>query len=90
MNIYVPNSINNVLFPSIPLTMEDCETRLNSFIEMIDYGILLDFGKNSSEIAKLYTETASDKYRIIQAGSIMPDYDRYLLESEEKVKNKKS
>lgn len=30
----------------IPLTMQDWETRLNRFIEMFEYGILRDAGKN--------------------------------------------
>jgi Virulence protein len=49
----------------IPLTMQDWETRLNSFIEMFEYGILNDAGKVSAEIAKLHAETEFEKYRII-------------------------
>lgn len=37
----------------IPLTMEDWETRLNSFIQLFDYGLLGDAGKVTAEIAKL-------------------------------------
>ena len=70
----------------IPLTMQDWEKRLNSFIEMFDYGILQDAGKVSAEIAKLHAETEFEKYRIIQDRLFMSDYDRYLLELEEKTK----
>lgn len=70
----------------IPLTMEDWEKRLNSFIEMFDYGILQDAGKVSAEIAKLHAETEFEKYRIIQDRLFMSDYDRYLLELEENTK----
>ena len=48
----------------IPLTMQDWEKRLNSFIEMFEYGILKDAGKVSAEIAKLHAETEFEKYRI--------------------------
>ena len=75
----------NMTLRHIPLTMEDCEKRLNSFIEMFDYGILQDAGKVSAEIAKLHAETEFEKYRIIQDRLFMSDYDRYLLELEEKV-----
>ena len=70
----------------IPLTMEDWEKRLNSFIEMFDYGILKDAGKVSAEIAKLHAETEFEKYRIIQDRLFMSDFDKYMLELEETVK----
>lgn len=43
----------NMTLRHIPLTMQDWEKRLNSFIEMFDYGILQDAGKVSAEITKL-------------------------------------
>lgn len=70
----------------IPLTMQDWEKRLNSFIEMFDYGILQDAGKVTAEIAKLHAETEFEKYRVIQDRLFMSDFDRYMLELEEKVK----
>lgn len=76
----------NMTLRHIPLTMEDWEKRLNSFIEMFDYGILQDVGKISAEIAKLHAETEFEKYRVIQDRLFMSDYDRYLLELEEKAK----
>lgn len=73
----------------IPLTMEDWEKRLNSFVEMFEYGILKDAGKVSAEIARLHAETEFEKYRVIQDKLFMSDYDRYLLELEEKAKKQK-
>ena len=70
----------------IPLTMQDWEKRLNSFIEMFDYGILQDAGKVSAEIAKLHAETEFEKYRVIQDRLFMSDFDRYMLELEESAK----
>jgi len=70
----------------IPLTMEDWEKRLNSFIEMFEYGLLKDAGKVSAEIAKLHAETEFEKYRIIQDNLFISDYDKYLLELEERTK----
>ena len=70
----------------IPLTMQDWEKRLNSFIEMFDYGILQDAGKVSTEIAKLHAETEFEKYRVIQDRLFMSDFDRYMLELEESTK----
>lgn len=73
----------NMTLRHIPLTMQDWEKRLNSFIEMFDYGILEDAGKVTAEIAKLHAETEFEKYRVIQDKIFMSDFDRFLLESEE-------
>ena len=76
----------NMTLRHIPLTMQDWEKRLNSFIEMFDYGILQDAGKMSAEIAKLHAETEFEKYRVIQDRLFMSDFDRYMLELEESEK----
>ena len=72
----------NMTLRHIPLTMQDWEKRLNSFIEMFDYGILQDAGKVTAEIAKLHAETEFEKYRVIQDRLFMSDFDRYMLELE--------
>ena len=76
----------NMTLRHIPLTMQDWEMRLNSFIEMFDYGILQDAGKVSAEIAKLHAVTEFEKYRVIQDRLFMSDFDRYMLELEESAK----
>ena len=76
----------NMTLRHIPLTMQDWEKRLNSFIEMFDYGILQVAGKVSAEIAKLHAETEFEKYRVIQDSLFMSDFDRYMLELEESAK----
>ena len=76
----------NMTLRHIPLTMQDWEKRLNSFIEMYDYGILQDAGKVSAEIAKLHAETEFEKYRVIQDRLFMSDFDKYMLELEENTK----
>ena len=76
----------NMTLRKIPLTMQDWETRLNSFIELFDYGLLKDAGKVSAEIAKLHALTEFEKYRVIQDQLFLSDYDRYLLELEQQVK----
>jgi hypothetical protein len=70
---------------NIPLTMEDWEKRLSTFIELLDYGILQDSGKVSAEIAKIHAETEFEKYRIIQDRLFESDYDRYVSELEERA-----
>ena len=69
----------------IPLTMQDWEKRLNSFIEMFQYGLLQDAGKVTAEIARLHAETEFEKYRVVQDKLFMSDYDRFLLELEEHI-----
>ena len=77
----------NMTLRHIPLTMEDWEKRLNSFIKMFDYGILQDAGKVSAEIAKLHAETEFEKYRVVQDRLFMSDFDKYMLELEESTKS---
>lgn len=76
----------NMTLRHIPLTMQDWEKRLNSFIEMFDYGILQDAGKVSAEIAKLHAETEFEKYCVIQDRLFMSDFDKFMLELEENTK----
>ncbi len=76
----------NMAQRKIPLTMQDWETRLKGFIEMFEYGLLKDAGKVTAAIAKIHAETEFEKYRVIQDRLYMSDFDRYLLELEEKMK----
>ena len=65
--------------------MQDWEKRLNGFITMFEYGLLNDAGKVTAEIAKLHAITEFEKYRIVQDQLFQSDYDRYLLELENKT-----
>lgn len=67
----------------IPLTMADWEQRLNSFINLFEYGLLKDSGRVTAEIARLHAETEFEKYRVIQDKLFISDYDRFLLEMKE-------
>ena len=51
---------------------QDWETRLNSFIEMFEYGLLKDAGKVSAAISKLHAESEFEKCRIIQDRLLCP------------------
>lgn len=77
----------NMTLRKIPLTMQDWETRLNSFIKMFEYGLLNDAGTVSAEIAKLHAKTEFEKYRIVQDKLFLSDYDQYLLQMPEQVKD---
>ena len=77
----------NMTQRKISLTMQDWETRLNSFIEMFEYGLLKDAGKVSAAIAKLHAESEFEKYRTIQDRLFISDYDKYLIELEEQAKS---
>ena len=68
----------------IPMTMEDWETRLNSFIKAADRDILCDAGKVTAEIARQHAETEFEKYRIAQDRVFKSDFDRFV-EIEAKV-----
>lgn len=66
--------------------MEDWSKRLDLFLMADDREILKDAGKITAEIAKSKAETEFEKYRIIQDKQFISDYDRYLLELEESIK----
>ena len=72
----------------IPLTMEDWKTRLDQFLKLFDQhapkyaGDPVDAYK-----AQLYAESEFERYRIVQDRIFMSDYDRYLIELEEHIKN---
>lgn len=70
----------------IPMTMEDWAKRIDIYLAADDLAILQNPGKITAAIAKDHAETEFEKYRIIQDKLFMSDYDRYLLELEEKVK----
>lgn len=70
----------------IPMSMEDWAKRLDGFLEFNGNEILTDAGKVSAEQAKLHAETEFEKYRIVQDRLFLSDYDRFLLEFEEKPK----
>ncbi len=70
----------------IPMTMEDWSKRLDLFLMADEREVLQDAGKITAEIAKSKAETEFEKYRVIQDRLFMSDYDKYLLELEEKTK----
>ena len=70
----------------IPMTMQDWETRLNGFLQMMDYGVLSDNGKISAEMARVHAESEFEKYRKIQDSIYQSDFDRFT-ELEDKLKN---
>lgn len=70
----------------IPMSMEDWAKRLDGFLEFNGNEILTGAGKISAEQAKLYAETEFEKYRTVQDRIFMSDYDKFLIEMEEKSK----
>ena len=70
----------------IPMSMEDWAERLDGFLEFNGYEILTDAGKMSHEEAKLHAKSEFEKYRIVQDGLYMSDYDKYLSELEIEAK----
>ncbi len=70
----------------IPMSMEDWAKRLDGFLEFNGNEILTGAGKISAEQAELYAETEFEKYRVVQDRIFMSDYDKFLIEMEEKSK----
>lgn len=59
----------------IPTTMEDWETRLDSFLVFNDLGVLEGLGTVSAEQAKEHALSEFEKFRITQDQQYMSDFD---------------
>ena len=70
----------------IILTKEVTRFARNTLDTLQMVRLLKDAGKVTAAIAKIHAETEFEKYRIIQDQLYMSDFDRYLLELEEKMK----
>ncbi len=68
----------------IPMTMEDWANRIDKFLLADDRDILKDAGKISHEIACDKALTEFEKYRIKQDKLYKSDFDKLLLETEDK------
>ena len=67
--------------------MEDWSKLLYLFLMADDRVFLQDALKITAEIAMAKAETEFEKYRVIQDRLFMSDFDKYMLELEEKAKN---
>jgi hypothetical protein len=74
----------------IPTTMEDWAKRLDMFLELMDREILPDSGKVTAKIAKDFTESEFEKFRIVQDRLFESDFDREIkqLMTDTKQKDK--
>jgi len=68
----------------IVMNMKDWIVFLDKFLALSDYPILLDNGKISALEAKLKAEAEYEKYRVIQDREYLSDFDKLLLEMEDK------
>ena len=68
----------------IPMTMEDWAKRLDMFLEFDDREILKNAGKITKKIADEYAVSEFEKYRITQDRLFMSDFDKLLLDMEDK------
>jgi len=67
----------------IPMTMADWSGKLDAFLQFNDAEILHDKGKVTAAIAKAFTESEFEKYRILQDKTYRSDFDRLLEESQQ-------
>lgn len=64
----------------IPMTMEDWARQLDRFLELTERDILQDAGSISAEVAREHAESEFEKYRRIQEGEYVSDFDRAVRE----------
>lgn len=68
----------------IPMSMEDWAKRLDAFLEFDDREILHDAGKITKKIADEHALSEFEKYRVVQDRLFISDFDKLLLEVENK------
>jgi hypothetical protein len=68
----------------IPMSMEDWAKRLDAFLEFDDREILHDAGQITKKIADERALSEFEKYRVVQDRLFMSDFDKLLLEVENK------
>ncbi|DAB31534.1 MAG TPA: cell filamentation protein Fic [Sulfurospirillum sp. UBA11407] len=69
---------------NIPMSMEDWAKRLDAFLEFDDRKILHDVGQITKKIADEKALSEFEKYRVIQDRLFRSDFDKLLLEIENK------
>ncbi|OGU34219.1 MAG: cell filamentation protein Fic [Ignavibacteria bacterium GWB2_35_6b] len=60
----------------IPMTMEDWVKKLDAFLQFNEREILNNPGKVSAEVAKAFSESEWEKYRIVQDKLFTSDFDK--------------
>lgn len=78
----------NRAIQGIVMNMKDWIAFLDKFLALSDYPILLDNGKVSALEAKLKAEAEYEKYRVMQDQKYLSDFDKLLLEYENKKADK--
>jgi len=69
----------------IPMTMEDWNKKLNSFLEFNEYEVLYNAGKVTAVIAKEFAVGEYEKYKMIENRAYQSDFDKEM----KKILNKK-
>ena len=69
---------------NVPMTMQNWKARLDRFLEFNEHEILNDTGTVSHEIAKAFSESEFEKYRIVQDRFFRSDFDKLIDEVNEK------
>jgi hypothetical protein len=69
----------------IPMTMADWAEKLDAFLKFNDAEILLNKGKVTAKIAKAFSKSEFEKYRVIQDTLYKSDFDKLLEESSNEI-----
>jgi hypothetical protein len=73
----------------IPMTMQDWARKLNAFLQFNEREVLDNPGKVSALIAKEFSESEFEKYRIVQDKLFESDFDKDVKAIEQEIKERK-
>ena len=71
----------------IPMTMEDWKGKLDIFLQFNERDVLDNPGKVSRKVAESFALSEFEKYRITQDKLFESDFDKFMIEMENKDKN---
>ncbi len=69
---------------NIPMTMEDWASKLNAFLQFNEKELLTNAGKVSHAIAKAFSESEFEKYRVNQDRLFQSDFDKLMNKLDDK------
>jgi hypothetical protein len=73
---------------NIPMTMEDWSKKLDAFLKFNERKVLDNPGKVAAEVAKTFTQSEWEKYRIVQDRLFESDFDREVKKLLDSKNNK--
>ncbi len=74
----------------IPMSMEDWKSKLDVFLKFNEREVLDNPGKISHKVAESFALSEFEKYRIVQDKLFKSDFDKFMIDVQNDLKDKKN